>query len=277
MGIFSSKSKSINLEPMLTDEQKSAQTQLMNLGQLYDLSGFNFNMSPQELKGSSLLNNYLSSGTENLNTAADTLTDIATQTFNPQNPNSGFAAYSRQVAKAGKTASDQLSRNAAITGSRYSTSAGKDQSDLAVQQSDILASKLGQLYQSTQSQRVAAAQGLGQVQELQNQIQNNKIAAAYQYGTRQRDLQNQKAQLAYDEWKRGESERVSGLQSVWNKNVQYGLKSYTQKRPSTFMSMLGEISPAVGSYNTAEYGYTTNQASIKDALSQLAQIYGGQS
>lgn len=246
MGIFSSKSKSISLEPMLTDEQKSAQTQLMNLGQLYDLSGFNFNMSPQELKGSSLLNNYLVSGTENLDTAADTLTDIASQTFNPQDPSSGFAAYSRQVARAGKQASDQLSRNAAITGSRFSTSAGKDQVDLAAQQSDMLASKLGDLYQNTQAQKIAAAQGLGQVQELQNQITNNKISAAYQYGTRQRDLQNQKAQLAYEEWQRAENQRVSGLQSVWGKNVDWGQKSYSYSSSSPWSSLASSLLSAAG-------------------------------
>lgn len=251
MGIFSSKSKTINLEPMLTDEQKSAQSQLMNLGQLYDLSGFNFNMSPQELKGSSLLNNYLASGTSGLDTATDTLTDIAKQTFNPQNPNSGFAAYSRQVARAGKQASDNLSRNQAMTGSRFSSTAGRDQADLASQQSDILATKLGDLYQNTQSQKISAVQGLSQAEALKNQIESNKISAAYQYGTRARDLQNQKAQLAYDEWKRGQSERVAGLQSVWGKNVNYGAKSYTSSTPSIFStfasSILGGAGETIGS------------------------------
>ena len=273
MGFFSSKNKTINLEPMLTDEQKQAQTQLMNLGQLYDLSGFDFNMTPTELTGNNILSQYLSSGTPQLDTASSVLTDMANTQFNPDDPSSGFAAYKRQVARATKDADDVLNREAAITGSRYGTSIGQNKADLAAQQSDMLASKLAELYNTSQDRALSAAGGLLDVQNLENSLTQNKLMAAYQYGSLQRDLTNQKAQLAYEDWQRAENERVSGLNSVWGRNVDYGMKSYTQKSPSTFMSMVGEVIPAIGSYNTHEYGYTTNQTSINQALQDMAKMF----
>lgn len=276
MGLFSSRNKSVNLEPMLTDEQKSAQTQLMNLGQLYSgLGDFNFNMTGLETAGQNALQDYLGYSSPELSTASNVLTGIANQTFNPDDPSSGFAAFSRQVARSGKTASDALNREAAITGSRFGTAIGRDKADLAAQQSDVLASKLADIYKQTEANKLSAASGLTGISQLQNAITQDKINAAYTYGTRQRDLQNQKAQLAYDEWKRANSERISGLQSVWGRNVDYGLKGYSQKYPSMFMSMMGEINPFIGSYNTHQYGYTTNQTSLSEAMKSALQAFSG--
>lgn len=272
MGLFSSKNKTISLEEMLTPEQKSAQTQLMNLGQLYSgLGDFNFGTTGIENLGLTGLENYVGSGTpQGLTTASNVLTQMANQEFNPDDPSSGFAAYQRQVARAGKTASDQINREAAITGSRFGTGIQREKTDLAAQQSDLLSSKLAELWKATQSNKLSAAQGLGQVEQLNNAIQTNKLQAAFQYGGLQRDLQNQQAQLKYDEWKRANEERISGLQSVWGRNVDYGMKSYSWKEPSTAMAMWGESNPLVGSYNTHQYGYTTNQTSINQMLKQLA-------
>jgi hypothetical protein len=291
MGFFSSKSKTTTLEPMLTDEQKKAMALLQQFGatgqmgdfqagQGYgDLGDFNFNMTGVENMGQDQLMNLLSSGTgSDMSTASRTLQEMANQKFNPDDPSSGFGAFSRQVARAGKTASDQLNQEAAITGSRFGTGIQRQKTDLAAQMSDQLGSKLGELYGQTQNQKLSAASGLGALAQAQEQMNQNRIQAAYTYGARERELKNQQAQLAYDDWTRARSERmssISGLESVMNKNVDWGLKSYTQKSPSTFMSMMGEISPAIGSYNTHQYGYTTNQSSISDAMSMLQKMYGG--
>lgn len=278
--LFKSKSQTTTLEPMLTDEQKQAMSALSAIGQggqsAYDLSGFNFDMSGLEDVGQGQLYNLLNSGTStDMSTASKTLQDIANQQFNPDDPSSGYAAYARQVARAGKTASDALNREAAMTGSRFGTGIQRQKADLAAQQSDILASKLGELYSQGQQNKLAAASGLADIAGLQENINQNRIAAAYSYGTRQRDLQNQKAQLAYDEWQRGRNEKLNALGSVMGANVQWGVKSATTKSPSTFMSMLGEFMPAVGSYNTHKYGYTTNQTNIKDTMSELAKMIAG--
>lgn len=278
--LFKSKSQTTTLEPMLTDEQKQAMAALSAIGQgqqsSYDLSNYNFDMTGLESLGQDQLYNLLNSGTStDMSTASKTLQDIANQTFNPDDPSSGYAAYSRQVARAGKTASDALNREAAITGSRFGTGIQRQKADLAAQQSDILASKLGELYSQTQQNKLAAAGGLADIAGMQEQINQNRIAAAYSYGTRQRDLQNQKAQLAYDEWQRGRNEKLSALGSVANANIQWGQKSMTTKSPSTFMSMMGEINPLVGSYNTHQYGYTTNQSSIKEGIDAAIKMMGG--
>lgn len=280
MGIFSSKSKTTTLEPMLTDEQKQAMAALSAIGNgdqsSYDLSGYNFDMSSLENMGQSQLYNLLNSGTStDLTTASKTLQDIANQTFNPDDPSSGFAAYSRQVARANKTASDALNREAAITGSRFGTGIQRQKTDLAAQQSDILGTKLGDLYNQLQSNKLSAASGLTNLAQAQENINQNRIAAAYSYGTRERDLQNQKAQLAYDEWKRGRDEKLNALSTVFNKNIDFGLKSWTTKSPSTAMAMWGEMNPFIGSYNTHQYGYTTNQTSISDAIKAMASMGSG--
>lgn len=290
MGLFSSKSKTTTLEPMLTDEQKQAMsllTQFGSTGQLgdfqsgqqYDFSGFDTGLNASELAGGELLATSLGSGTpESLTTAQKTLTDIANRQFNPDDPSNEFAAFNRQLTKQTKSADDVLNREAAITGGRFGTGIQKQKQELSSNQSDIASSKLAELYSQLQNNKISAASGLTGIAGMQESIDQGRIQAAYTYGQQQREVQNQKAQMAYDDWQRSRAERmssISGLESVMNKNVEYGLKSYTKKSPSTFMAMAGEVSPLIGSYNTAEYGYTTNQSSLSKSMQDLAKIYGG--
>lgn len=281
MGIFSSKTKTTNYEEMLTPEQKQAMQLLTQFGttgklgdftagQGADLSGFNFNMTGAENMGQDQLYNLLNSGTStDMSTASKTLQGIANQTFNPDDPSSGFGAFSRQVARSGKTASDALDREAAMTGSRFGTGIQRQKTDLAAQQSDILGSKLGELYSQLQNNKLAAAGGLADIDAQQEAINQNRISAAYNYGTRERDLQNQKAQLAYDDWQKSRAERmssISGLTDVMNKNVEWGLKSVSTKEPGIGMKMWGTVNPLVGEYNSQQYGYTSGQSRMSDLI-----------
>ncbi len=290
MGLFSSKSKTTTLEPMLTDEQKQAMkllTQFGTTGQLgdfqagqgYDFSGFDTGLNQSEIMGGDILSGMLQSGTpESLTTAQKTLTDIANRQFNPDDPSNEFAAFNRQLAKQTKSADDVLNRESAITGGRFGTGIQKQKQELATNQSDIASSKLAELYSQLQQNKLSAASGLTGIAGVQEGINQDRVRAAFTYGQQQRDVQNQKAQMAYDDWQRARTERmssISGLEGVMNKNVQYGLKSATTKSPSTFMSMVGEMIPAVGSYNTHQYGYTTNQTSISKAMDDMSKIYGG--
>lgn len=250
MGLFSSKSKTTTLEPMLTDEQKQALSALSAIGQngsSYDLSGYNFDMTGLEGMGQSQLQDLMGAGTSTeMSLASKTLQDIANQKFNPDDPSSGFAAYSRQVARAGKTAEDALNREAAITGGRFGTGIQRQKTDLAAQQSDMLGTKLGELYSQLQSNKLSAAGGLADIARMQENINQNRIAAAYSYGARERDLKNQKAQLAYDEWQRGRNEKLSTLSGVLGANIQWGQKSYTTKSPSLFSQLAGTVLSGVG-------------------------------
>lgn len=259
------KKKSVELDPYagMTPEQRQAMSLLQTYGATGkigdfqagegygNLGDFNFQMTPQELAGQTALDQYIGSGTPMLGTASDVLTKMANQQFNPDDPSSGFAAFQRQVARSGKQASDVLNREAAMTGSRFGTSIGRDKADLAAQQSDILASKLGEIWQNTQAQKLAAAQGLGNLQQIQDQSAQNRIQAAYQYGSMQRDLQNQQAQLAYDDWKRGREERtqsISALGTVLSKGTtpMWGGTTYEYNTPSGFQQVLNAGTSVMG-------------------------------
>lgn len=268
MGLFSKKSTT-TMEEMLTPQQKEAQNLLMQFGstgklgnfqagQGYDFSGYNFGLNPTEIAGGDLLATSLSSGTpESLTTAQKTLTDIANRQFNPDDPSNEFSAFNRQLAKQTKSASDTLNREAAITGGRFGTGIQRQKQELASNQSDIAASKLAELYSQLQQNKLSAASGLTGIAQTQEAIDQGRIQAAYTYGQQQREVQNQKAQMAYDDWQRARAERMSsieGLNSVWNRNVQYGQKSVTTSSPTLLgtlaSSVMGSVGSAVGGMAT---------------------------
>lgn len=266
-GLFGgSKKKSVTLDPYagMTPEQRQAM-QLMQqfgatgrigdfqAGQGYgNIDDFNSDMTGVENMGQDQLHNLLSSGTgSDMSTASRTLQDIANQQFNPDDPSSGYGAFQRQVERSGQTASDTLNREAAITGSRFGTGIQRQKTDLAAQQSDILGSKLGELYSEGQRNKLAAAGGLSELAGLQENISQGRIQAAYQYGQRERDLKNQKAQLAYDDWQKSRDERmqsINGLNTVLNKGTTpvWGGTTQQYSTPTGFQSFLNGMNGSSG-------------------------------
>lgn len=290
--LFKSRSSTTTLDPMLTKEQLQAQQMLqqlgatgsaggLNLGEAYDGSLGNFDMTGMESMSGNRLYDLLNSGTpEGINTARNTLTTLSDTKFNPDDPSSGFAAYSRQVARATGDANDALNREAAITGDRFSTSIGRQKSDLGAQQSDILATKLGELYNASQNRALQAAQGLGGLEATNENINQSRIGAGFQYGGLERDLANAEAQAKMKEFNRQRQEKLSRidiLNNVFNKNVQFGQMSTTKEQPSIFSSILGQVNPLVGSYNTAKYGTANapNQSQLSDLVKVAMSMFGG--
>jgi hypothetical protein len=266
-GLFGgSKKKSVELDPYagMTPEQKQAMQLLQQFGATGqignfqagegygNLGDFDFGMTGIEGMGQDQLYNLLSSGTgADMSTASRTLTDIANQQFNPDDPSSGYGAFSRQVARAGKTASDVLNREAAITGGRFGTGIQRQKTDLAAQMSDQLGSKLGELYSEGQRNKLAAAGGLAGIAQAQEQINQNRIQSAYQYGQRERELKNAKAQLAYDDWQTARKERmssISGLSTVLSKGTtpMWGGTTQEYSTPTGFQSFMNSMNGSSG-------------------------------
>jgi hypothetical protein len=200
-----------------------------------------------------------------MGTAQDVLSGMATQTFNPDDPSNAFGAFQRQLSRATQNSADQLNRESAITGSRFGTQIARQKADLGERQADITANKMGDMWSQTQGNKLAAAQGLGQLQAMQEQINQSRIAQAFQLGGLQRELKNQEAQLKYGDFMDTKNQRLNALSGVMNNKVDWGIKDLTTKSPSTFMKMMGEISPGIGSHNTQKYGWTTNQTYLSDA------------
>lgn len=295
MGLFSSRKSTTTLDPMLTKEQLQAQQMLaqlastgsyggINLGEAYNGSLGDFNQTgTEQLAGSNLMQLLQSGGSQSagFNTARNTLTDLANTKFNPDDPSSGYAAYSRQVARSGNVANDAINREAAITGDRFSTSIGRQKADLGAQQSDILATKLGELYNTAQNRSLQAAQGLGNLEQQGNQVDTNNLQQGFNYGGLQRDLNNMEAQAKYSEFMRQRDEKLKQIDiggELFNRNVQFGQMSTTTKAPSIFSSIYGQVNPFVGSYNTAKYGAANapNQSQLSDLVKiAMSMVDGG--
>lgn len=292
-GLFKAKTNTVTQEALLTPEQKQMMTLLSQLGGTGSAGGItlgdqyggslgNFDMSGIESMGGNRLMELLNAGTpEGIGTARNTLTGLANNKFNPDDPTSGYAAYQRQVERSAQGVNDNLNRDAAITGDRFSSTLGRQKADLAAQQSDVLASKLAELYNTAQDRSLNASNSLASLENTNENINQNRIGSAFQYGGLERMLKTAEAQAKYGEFQRARTEKLGQFDVAKNllgQKFEWGVPSVTTKSPSTFMSMFGETNPYVGSYNTHKYGYTTNQSSLAElmkAAMSAAKIAGG--
>lgn len=285
-GLFKGRSSTTTLDAMLTPEQKAAMASLSamgtNGGDAYTGALGDFNQTDTQKLSTNRLYDLIGAGNpEGYATARNTLTGLANTKFNPDDPSSGFAAFSRQLARSGGIANDALNREAAITGDRYSTSIGQKKADLGAQMNDQLASKLGELYNSAQDRAYNASNALSSLET--NQANNTRANLGMGFDSTQGGLQNTlnnlEAQAKYIEFKRQQDTKLNALNSVLNKNVQFDQMSKTTESPSIFSSMLGQVSPILGSYNTAKYGAANapNQSSITDIIKGLSRGGGEKS
>jgi hypothetical protein len=288
--LFKSKSNTTTLEEMISPEQKRARDLLMLYGQTGatptgyqageagDLSGFNFGLSPYETSGLASLFDLQGANAPGLTTARDTLTKMANTEFNPEDQSTGLGAFRKALQREVGSASDVLNREAAITGSRFGTAIAGEKRDLAAQQSEQMGSKLAELFTGQQNRALQAAQGLTGLETASAGMEQNRLAQLFNYGSLQRDLQNQQAQMAYNDRQRQRDEQLASfgtMGDIYKQTNRYGLKSMTTKSPSTLMAMWGESNPLVGSYNTHQYGYNTNQTSIADAIKVAIKALSG--
>lgn len=279
MGLFSTKTSTYDPMSAYTSEQQTAIKALMNLaatgtgggitlGQGYSGDLGYYTQNAGELESLANLQS-LYDGSE-LNTAKDVYSRMANNKFNPDDPSSGYASFSKALAKAGKESDDILNRESAITGSRYGTAILGSKADLSADLANQRGMFLSDLYNQSENRALQGAQGM---QSLVG-TQQNLLSQIADYSAMERELKNQQAQDQYSEWQRSRSEelsRVGLMQEQW----QNPMGTITQKSPSTAMKMIGEAVPVVGSYNTQKYGYTTNQTSISDAIKALTQIASG--
>lgn len=282
--LFKSRKSTTTLDAMLTPEQKQAMTSLLGIGQnggdAYTDSLGDFTQTGTQQLSTNKLYDLINGGSPaGYDTARNTLTGLANTKFNPDDPSSGFAAYSRELARATSNQNDILNRESAITGDRFSTSIGRNKADLMAQQSDQLGSKLGDLYNTAQDRAYNAANALGnlETQAAGNTRANLGMGFDASQGGLQNTLNNALAQAKYNEFKRQQDTKLNALNSVLNKNVDFGIMSSTKESPSIFSSIAGQFSPILGSYNTAKYGATNapNQANMKDMATAFAGGSGG--
>src|SRR5574343_951967 len=264
---FKSKKEDVQLQELLTPEQKKAREALMQYGltgvtpsgyragEAYDLSRFDFGVTPYETAGLSRL----FSPSADIESARKIYGSMSDTTFRPEDESTGLGAFRKALQREVGAASDVLNREAAITGSRFGTGIQRQKTDLAAQQSEQLASKLAELFTGQQNRAMQAASGLAGLEGLES----NRLAQLFNYGGLQRELANQKAQLAYNEKQRQRDEQLATLGtlgSIFSTPIQYGQTSYTIKTPSLFSKLATIATTAAGAYFGGPQGAQAGKA-----------------
>ena len=278
MGLFS---KSTTYDPLsaFTPEQLQSVQALMslastgsgggiNLGQAYGGALGNYQQTGGELQALSQLQGLF--GGQDIANARNTFTDLADTKFDPSDPKSGYAAFSRSLAKAGAESQDVINREAARTGGAFGSGRGRDTADLAENLANQRGSFLADLYQRGRQQQLAGAQGLQGLVGVQARL-SEQLA---QQSAVERMLKDKQAKDQYSDFLRTQQENFARI-GLMQDQMNNPLGKITKKGPSTFGALLGEVSPLFGSYNTHKYGYTTNQSSISDATQALLKMFSG--
>ncbi|RLC88226.1 MAG: hypothetical protein DRJ03_03515 [Chloroflexi bacterium] len=255
MGVFDKpESTTVTQVPMITDEQQEAMKLLLDFGKTgktpsgyvagedFDTSGFDFGKTGIESEATNRLLRLLTGGSpEGIGTARDALTRLATSGMDFDDPDSEFGAFKRRLAREVGEASDVIDREAAITGDRFGTRIIGEKGDLAARQGDLISEKLGALFRDTQDRTLQAALGLGGLESTADAIEQSRLSLGFEAGGLDRTLKNAKAQLNFDEFMRKRKEKLaslSGLETVFNRNIPFGIKSSTYTPQSTFSKLL---------------------------------------
>jgi len=250
MGFFSAKKTTTNPMNLYTPEQRASIQALMslastgsgggiNLGQAYGGDLGYYQQAPGELQALGGLQGLV--GGEDITGARAVYERMAGNTFNPDDPSSGYAAFSRALAKAGAESQDALNRQAALTGGMFGSGRGRDtaslQADLANQRGQYLA----QLFNQGEQRALQGATGL---QSLVGTQQNLFTQLASQAAI-ERLLKDQQAKDQYTDFARTQQEnmtRIGLMSSQW----QNPMAPITTKSPSTFSKVAAPIGGAIG-------------------------------
>ena len=286
------KGQTITQETMQTDEQKQAMKMLSDFAQTGNFGGYNagdayggslgdYEMTDATKLGQSQLMDMLKSAMpEAFTMGQQEFKDVlATDKYDPYAKGSLYEGFKRNTMRESQDAKDALQRDLALTGDMYSSDRAKQLGILGERTSNSLQDKLAELYDQYSQRRLSAAQQLGQMGQQEESMNSNRINLASTIGDMQRQLNDQKAKAKYADWIRAREEQQSQIdaaKTLFQKDVPYGLKSITgPDKPSTFMSMLGELNPIVGSYNTQKYGYSTNQNSLANEKDNIMKFFTG--
>lgn len=293
--LFRPKTQTIEQEEMLSDEQKQMQKLLADYastgkwgdtgfqaGEAYpeidELADVYETTDIEDVSQGKLLDMIGSSMPDIWEQGKGEISDLlSTDKYDPYAKGGVYGGFEREVLKASDEAQDRLKQNQAVLGSLRSRATTEAMSGLEEETHATLSNKLAELYQDYANKRISGAKTAGEMGVLEQSMEQDKIKLAQEYGGLQRTLAEARAKTKFAEWSRQREDWTSTMdaaKNVWGRNVDYGMKSFSKERPSTFMGMLGEISPTVGSYNTHKYGYTTNQGSLASEKGRIQDFVG---
>jgi len=251
MGFFSSKSTTYDPMSAYTPQQRASIEALMSLastgsgggitlGDAYTGNLGYYDQTAGEQQALAGLQSLFSNGS--LDQARGVYSRMANNTFNPDDPSSGYAAFSKALAKSGKESADVLNREAAMTGSRMGTGIQRAKGDLAEDLQNQKASYLAQLFNQGENRALQGAQGLQYLAGTQADLYNQLASQA----AIERLLKDQQAKAAYSEYQRQQQENMTRI-GLMNNQWQNPMGSITTKSPSGFSQLAGTILNSAGS------------------------------
>ena len=212
----------------------------LTLGELYGGDMGYYQQTPGELEALAGLQGMV--GGQDISGARDTFSRMAGHKFDPDDPSSGYAAFSRSLDKAGLASADVLNREAAITGSRFGTGIQRQKAELASDLANQRGMFLADLYSRGEDRAMQGAAGL---QSLVGTQQNLFRELASQSAI-DRILKDEKAKNEYSDFKRGREEQMKRL-GLMKDQFNAPMGSYDVKQPSMFSQLLPTIGSAIGS------------------------------
>lgn len=239
--------------PLETDEQRQARqklAQFFNTGQFGDfragqdigLELGDFNPTQSETQGVGVVNDLLGTVPEQYRLGDAALRDILET--NPAAIEAQFAPFKDIVTRQTRESTDALKRNSAFARNLYSTNTVERLGDVQARSNETLASELARLTDNALNRRANAI-------PLAFNSAERRLDNAFQYGSRIRDLNNERIQARDREILRRREELqlpINAAQTVMNGNVNFGVPSVTTSTPSTLMQLLQILGPAVASF-----------------------------
>lgn len=208
-----------------------------------------FEQTQGELAALEGLRGIVGGDNRDLGTARDVFTKAAETKFDPDDPSSGFAAFSRALAKSGSEAQDRINREAARTGGVFGSGRGRDtaslEADLANQRGQFLAGLFGQ----AETRKLQGAKGLQDL-ATQEAAFNQQLA---QREAVERQLKDAKAKAELSEFKRTRAEELSRI-GLMQEQMQNPLAPITTTSPSLFQQLLPAIGTAAGAAFGGSFG-----------------------
>lgn len=276
MGLFNAKKTTYDPMSAYTPQQRDSIQSLMSLastgtgggitlGQLYGGNlGYYQQTGGEQQSLSGLLG--LVNG-QDITGARNVYSQMANNKFNPDDPSSGYAAFSRALAKSGSQAQDAINQQAAITGGVFGSGRGRDTASLQADLANQRGSFLADLYNQGQNRALQGAQGL---QGISSQ-QANLYGQIQQQAQIERLLKDQQAKDQYNEFQRTRNEQLSriGLMQDQQNNP---LGSITTKSPSIFSQIASPLFGAIGTSIAPGIG-----SAIGSGIGNLFSGIGGQS
>lgn len=255
------KKSTVTQVPLETPEQTAARKKLNEFSNTGVFGNFtagadiplgygDYNTTGIENQGLSSLKGLLDSGLPSQFSLGDAaLQDLLSTS--PQQIEAQFNPFKTQVQRQITQSNRDLKRGAGFAGNLYSTNTIRGLGDIQARGNETLTAQLANLINEALNRRLQAIPLAYQSGTAQENILQNRLGTAFQYGGLTRNLNDASIKARDAELLRRRAELqlpIDAAKTVAGSNVQYGVPSVTTQSASPFQSVLDMASQIGGTY-----------------------------